>query len=78
MKCLQECITKNTPCKQKECSSWMNYKDEFNCIHEAIDRNGSMTLREVAVRLGISFVRVKQIEDKAIKKLGKKDIKGTN
>jgi DNA-directed RNA polymerase sigma subunit (sigma70/sigma32) len=30
-----------------------------------------MTLREVAKRLDISFVRVKQIEDKAMKKLTK-------
>jgi len=31
-----------------------------------------MTLRECAKRLGVSYVRVKQIEDKAIKKLEKK------
>tara|TARA_R100000458_G_C8171931_1_gene172097 strand:- start:202 stop:426 length:225 start_codon:yes stop_codon:yes gene_type:complete len=74
MKCLKECIKTKSPCKRKDCDSWMNYKEEYNCIHEAIDRNGSMTLREVALRLGISFVRVKQIEDKAIKKLGKKGI----
>jgi DNA-directed RNA polymerase sigma subunit (sigma70/sigma32) len=29
-----------------------------------------MTLREAADRLGISFVRVKQIEEKALSKLG--------
>ena len=29
-----------------------------------------MTLREVADRIGVSFVRIKQIEDKALKKIG--------
>ena len=29
-----------------------------------------MTLREVADRLGVSFVRIKQIEEKALNKLG--------
>jgi DNA-directed RNA polymerase specialized sigma subunit len=33
-----------------------------------------MTLREVADRMGISFVRVKQIQDKAIKKLQLQEI----
>jgi DNA-directed RNA polymerase sigma subunit (sigma70/sigma32) len=31
---------------------------------------GNMTLREVADRLGVSFVRIKQIEEKALNKLG--------
>ena len=30
-----------------------------------------MTLREVAKRLNISFVRVKQLEDQALKKIAK-------
>ena len=38
----------------------------------AIDKNGRMTLREVGDRLGISFVRVKQIENAAQKKLLKR------
>jgi len=31
-----------------------------------------MTLRETSERLGVSFVRVKQIQDKALQKLLKK------
>ena len=32
-------------------------------------KNGKMSLRETADRLGVSFVRVKQIQDKAVEKL---------
>jgi DNA-directed RNA polymerase specialized sigma subunit len=41
----------------------------------AVEKHGSMTLREVSERLGISFVRVKQIQDKAVKKLSNLDVK---
>tara|TARA_B100000287_G_scaffold373736_1_gene373093 strand:- start:566 stop:706 length:141 start_codon:yes stop_codon:yes gene_type:complete len=37
---------------------------------ETVDKHGALTLREVADRLGVSFVRIKQIEDKALKKIG--------
>jgi hypothetical protein len=43
-----------------------------NCVHVAIEKNGSMTLHDVAKRLGISFVRVAQIEKKALAKLSTK------
>ena len=36
-------------------------------------QNGALTLREIAARLGVSFVRVKQIEEAAIKKIKKKN-----
>jgi len=55
----------------KECRSWIEYEEDLNCIHEAIRKNGNMTLREVSERLGVSFVRIKQIEEKALKKLSK-------
>jgi len=41
----------------------------LNCVNETVTNNGALTLREVAKRLNVSFVRVKQIEDKALKKL---------
>jgi len=71
MKCLEICIENNEPCKQDDCRHWINYKDDLNCVHESVDKHGNLTLREVADRLGVSFVRIKQIEDKAIKKLNK-------
>ena len=74
MKCLEKCRLKSSACKQKDCRYWIDYKKELNCMYESIDRNGSMTLREIAERIGVSYVRIKQIEDKTIKKI-KKHIK---
>jgi len=69
--CSKECALKKKCCVEKECRHWIKYKKDFNCALIAIHKNGNMTLRQVADRLQISFVRVKQIEDKALKKLTK-------
>ena len=71
MKCLELCKQKNIACSNKECRLWVEYKEDLNCIGEAINKHGPLTLREASKRLGISFVRVKQIEDEALKKLGR-------
>lgn len=71
MKCLEKCIELDVSCPNTDCRAWIKSEYEYNCVHEAVDANGEMTLREAAKRLGVSFVRVKQLEDKAIKKLGK-------
>ena len=55
--CLKVCKDLDTPCPISECDYYIEYKD------------GKMTLREVAKRMGVSFVRIKQIEDKAVKKI---------
>jgi DNA-directed RNA polymerase specialized sigma subunit len=47
----------------------MDYEDDLNCARIAADKHGEMTLREVAKRVGISFVRVKQVEDAAKEKI---------
>ena len=69
-KCLEKCISLDLPCPIKECRYWVAYKEDYNCVFDSIEKNGNMTLREVAKRLGVSFVRIKQIEDGAIKKIG--------
>jgi DNA-directed RNA polymerase sigma subunit (sigma70/sigma32) len=48
---------------------WIDYEDEMNCSLISIYQNGPMTLRQVGERLGISFARVKQIEESALIKL---------
>tara|TARA_A100001388_G_C28435528_1_gene341662 strand:- start:225 stop:464 length:240 start_codon:yes stop_codon:yes gene_type:complete len=68
--CLAKCQELDVSCPVKDCRNWIDYPDEYNCILETVDCNGNMTLRQVAERLGISFVRVKQIEDKSLKKIG--------
>ena len=70
--CKDLCKDKGIECPITDCKHWIDFKDDLNCTLIAVDKNGRMTLREVGDRLGISFVRVKQIEDKAQKKLLKK------
>mgnify|MGYP001217895543 CR=1 FL=1 len=71
MKCLKEVRKNNIPCQDKECRKWLDYEKDLNCVLESIKKNNNcaLTLREVADRLGVSFVRIKQIETAAIKKL---------
>ena len=70
--CKAATIIKNKPCDQCDCRLWIKYEDDLNCTLIAADKNGPMNLREIADRLGISFVRVKQIQDNALAKLGSK------
>jgi len=72
MKCYDQCEKDNQTCSQKDCRLWIDYEDDLNCTIVAVNNHpdSRMTLREAADRLGISFVRVKQIEEKALSKLG--------
>jgi DNA-directed RNA polymerase sigma subunit (sigma70/sigma32) len=70
MKCLEEVKRKKICCQEKKCRQWIDYKDDLNCVLRAVEKdNKGMTLREVAKRIGVSFVRIKQIEDCALKKI---------
>lgn len=62
---------RNNSC-QKKCRNYIEYPNDNNCCLVSIEKNGELTLEEVGERLGISFVRVHQIEQKAMKKLLKK------
>tara|TARA_R110000824_G_scaffold161972_4_gene337502 strand:- start:1057 stop:1356 length:300 start_codon:yes stop_codon:yes gene_type:complete len=67
--CAKECFNKKKKCRRKSCKYWIKYGEEFNCSLISIALNGSMTLQQTGDRLGISAVRVKQIQDKVIKKI---------
>ena len=67
--CLEVCRKNMISCPVKDCRFWINFKEDLNCSFESIEKNDSMTLREVAERLGISYVRVKQIQDVALGKI---------
>ena len=69
MKCIDYHRLVDKPCKKSECRKWIEYDEDLNCLYESIDKHGPLTLREVADRLGVSFVMIKQIEDKTLKKL---------
>ena len=72
--CKEICQMTTSACKQKDCRMWMEYESDLNCALVAIENNKDepMTLREIAERMGVSFVRIKQIEEKALKNLKKK------
>ena len=71
IECAKKCLEKQQNCKKKKCRMWIDYKNDLNCITIAVKKDPEMTLSEVSKRLGISFVRVKQIQDKALQKLKK-------
>mgnify|MGYP003150019053 FL=1 len=70
--CAKSLMEYNVSCPCKECRLWIDYKKDSNCTLIAVKKQKTMTLREVADRLGISFVRVKQIQDSAHKKMLKR------
>jgi hypothetical protein len=72
MKCIRK-TKEDCPCKETGCRYWIDYKEDNNCSLITVDKHGRITLREVAERLGVSYVRIKQIEDKAILKLKKEN-----
>ena len=59
-------------CSAENCRCWIDYPEDDNCINVAIKKHGSMTLAEIAKRLGVSLVRISQIEKKALAKLAKR------
>ena len=69
--CAEYCTKTDTDCPCKECRLWIDYSEDLNCTLIAVDKNhtGELTLREVADRMGVSFVRIKQIQDQALEKI---------
>ena len=70
-KCMIDCINDKKACENKECRQWLDYEEDLNCTLIAVEKHDTLTLREVADRMGVSFVRIKQIQDRAIEKLAK-------
>jgi DNA-directed RNA polymerase sigma subunit (sigma70/sigma32) len=68
-KCLEACKNLNTSCPVKDCRYWIDYEQDLNCTLESVNKNDAMTLREVGDRLGLSYVRVKQIQDNVLNKI---------
>ena len=71
MVCLDKCKELSVSCPNESCRMWISHEEEYNCAYETVAVNGSLTLREAALRLGLSFVRVKQIQDSAMEKIKK-------
>lgn len=69
--CARQCIKDGESCQAKACRFNINYEKEYNCSLVSIYENGELTLRQIAEREGISFARIKQIQDKALFKIKK-------
>lgn len=70
-KCSLKCIELNTDCPNTECRYWVEHQNSLNCTFIAIEKNGEMDLRTIGDIMGVSFVRIKQIQDKAVHKINK-------
>ena len=71
--CAKRCMMFNRSCEERECRNHIEYDEDLNCVLVAIDNNeGPLTLRQIAPRMGVSFPRIKQIQDEAVKKVRKK------
>ena len=79
-KCFQMCVDADITCPVKDCRFWIDYKEDLNCTIVCANQNGPLSLREVADRMGVSFVRVKQVQDttvgKFVKRLAREGVKG--
>tara|TARA_B100001027_G_C15974289_1_gene201224 strand:- start:203 stop:466 length:264 start_codon:yes stop_codon:yes gene_type:complete len=72
LRCARSCLKEGASCTQSKCKYWIDYDNEQNCSLISIHLNGPMTLKDVGERLGLSLVRIKQIEAEALKKIQKK------
>ena len=72
-KCASDSMENDSICKKKDCKLWINYGEDLNCTLVSVKKHGRLGLKEVGERLGISYVRVSQIEKEAFKKLKKKN-----
>lgn len=71
-KCSEKCKELNVSCPVNDCRHWINYEKDMNCLLITTETYGPLTLKEISARLSISHVRVKQIEDKLLRKLQKR------
>ena len=69
MKCKEKCMKNNNPCIKSDCRNWIAYEDDLNCVLVCAEKNGPLTLQETSKRIGVSYVRIKQIQDKALAKM---------
>lgn len=70
--CAQQCLKDKECCNANACKFHIDYEEEYNCCLISIHENGALSLREIAKREGLSFARIKQIQDKALIKLKKR------
>ena len=71
-KCFDICVDNDVSCPVDDCRYWINYEEDLNCAIVCANQNGPLSLREISDRMGVSFVRVKQIQDLIVDKFTKR------
>ena len=67
--CMKKCLRKNKFCNVDDCRYWINFEEDYNCSLISIEKNGNMTLQEVAKRLGMSISSVNNVQKSASNKM---------
>ena len=70
--CGGECKCEIDGKNKEDCKMWIDYPEDGNCVLNSIEKHGCMTLDQISKRLGVSIVRISQIEKAALKKLSKR------
>jgi hypothetical protein len=71
IECAKKCCELKVSCPVESCRDWIEYEDDLNCTNIAVDKNGTMKLRQIAERLKLTPARVQQIEKGVLAKLKK-------
>ena len=69
MSCDERGEKDNVSCEENNCRHFIEYEEDLNCVLVCVRKHGTLTLEEASKRLGVSYVRVKQIEEKAMSKI---------
>lgn len=68
MKCYQLHESNTVTCNNKACRMWINAEDHHNCTIIA-SKKGPMSLQQIGDILGVTRMRICQIEKKVVEKL---------
>lgn len=68
MKCYQQHEKKELCCNNKSCRMWIKASEHQNCTLIA-SKKGPMSLQQIGEILGVTRMRICQIEKKVIEKL---------
>jgi len=70
--CSKLCKKLEVDCPNTDCRMWIDFPKENNCCLVSIEekKKGGLTLHEVAERLDLNYLKVRQIEMRALKRLG--------
>lgn len=60
-------------CSNSDCRYHLNAEEDKNCLFISVEENGTQNLRQISSKLGISYVRVYQIEQAAMNKIASKN-----